>query len=65
MRNFYEDIEIDHYVNLSTLQNFHFGEYSIFVYQICIVLQRYSVFVDSLYDCRYLPIAKIFLDNYL
>ena len=30
-----------------------------------IVLQRYSVFVDSLYYCKYLPITKIFLDNYL
>ena len=32
---------------------------------ISIVLQRYSVFVDSLYYCKYLPITKIFLDNYL
>ena len=30
-----------------------------------IVLQRYSVFVDSLYYCKYLPITKIFLENYL
>ena len=30
-----------------------------------IVLQRDSVCVDSLYYCKYLPITKIFLDNYL
>ena len=32
---------------------------------IVIVLQRYSVFDDSLCYCKYLPITKIFLDNYL
>ena len=30
-----------------------------------IVQQRYSVFVDSLCYCKYLPITKIFLDDYL
>ena len=29
----YDVIEIDNYVILSTLQNLHFGKYSIFVYQ--------------------------------
>ena len=33
MRNSYDVIEIDNYVILNTLQNFHFREYSIFVYQ--------------------------------
>ena len=33
MRNSYDVIEIDKYVILNTLQNFHFREYSIFVYQ--------------------------------
>ena len=28
--------------------------------RLSIVLQRYSVFVDSLYYCKYLPITKIF-----
>ena len=29
--NSYDDIEIDNYDILNTLQNIHFGEYSIFV----------------------------------
>ena len=33
MRNSYDVIEIDNYVILNTLQNIHFREYSIFVYQ--------------------------------
>ena len=33
MPNSYDVIEIDKYVILSTLQNFHFREYSIFVYR--------------------------------
>ena len=33
MHNYYDVIEIDNDVILNTLQNFHFGEYSIFVYQ--------------------------------
>ena len=33
MRNSYDVNEIDNYVILNTLQNFHFQEYSIFVYQ--------------------------------
>ena len=33
MRNSYDVIEIDSYVILNTLQNNHFQEYSIFVYQ--------------------------------
>ena len=33
MRNSYEVIEIDNYVILNTLQNFHFQEHSSFVYQ--------------------------------
>ena len=33
MRNSYNIIEIDNYVILNTLQNFHFQEYSIFAYQ--------------------------------
>ena len=33
MLNSYDVIEIDKYVILSTLQNFHFREYSIFVYR--------------------------------
>ena len=32
MRNSYDVIEIDNYIILNTLQNFHFREYSIFVY---------------------------------
>ena len=34
MRNSYDVIEIDNYVILNTLQNFHLREYSIFVYQV-------------------------------
>ena len=34
MRNFYDVIEIDNYVNLNTLQNFNLREYSICVYQV-------------------------------
>ena len=34
MRNSYDVIEIDNYAILNTLQNFHFLEYSIFVYQV-------------------------------
>ena len=33
MRNSHGVIEIDNYVILSTLQNFHFLEYTIFVYR--------------------------------
>ena len=33
MQNSYDVIEIDNYVIFNTLQNFHFREYSIFVYQ--------------------------------
>ena len=33
MHNFYDVIENDNYFILSTLQNFHFQEYSIFVYR--------------------------------
>ena len=33
MRNSYDVIEIDNYIILSTLQNLHLGEYSIFVLQ--------------------------------
>ena len=33
MRNSYDVIKTDNYVNFETLQNFHFGEYFIFVYQ--------------------------------
>ena len=33
MRNSYDVIEVDNYVILNTLQNFHFREYSFFVYQ--------------------------------
>ena len=33
MRTFYDVIEIDNHVILSSLQNLHFGEYSIFVYR--------------------------------
>ena len=33
MHNYYDVIDIDNDVILNTLQNFHFGEYSIFVYQ--------------------------------
>ena len=33
MRNSYDVTEIDNYVILSTLQNFHFGEYSVFAYR--------------------------------
>ena len=33
MRNFYEDIKIDNYVILNTLQNLNFGENSIFIYR--------------------------------
>ena len=45
-----------------------FPSYGVYISQLirfAIVLQRYSVFVDSLYYCKYLPITKIFLDNYL
>ena len=31
--NFYDIIETDNYAILSTMHNFHFQEYSIFVYQ--------------------------------
>ena len=33
MRSSYDVIEIDNYVILNTSQNFHFREYSIFVYK--------------------------------
>ena len=33
MRSSYEVIEIDNYIILNTLQNFHFLEYFIFVYK--------------------------------
>ena len=33
MHNSHDVIKIDNYVILNTLQNFHFQEYSIFVYQ--------------------------------
>ena len=33
MRSSYDVIEIDNYVILNTLQNFHFREYSIFVHK--------------------------------
>ena len=33
MRNYYDVIEIDNYIILNTLRNFHFQEYSIVVYQ--------------------------------
>ena len=39
MRNSYDVIEIDKYVILSTLQNFHFREYSIFV---CLFELKYA-----------------------
>ena len=34
MRIYYDVIENDNYVILSTLQNFHFQDYSIFVYRL-------------------------------
>ena len=34
MRSSYDVIEIDNYVILNTSQNFHFLEYSIFVYKL-------------------------------
>ena len=33
MQNSYDVTEVDNYVILNTFQNFHFREYSIFVYQ--------------------------------
>ena len=54
MRNSYDVTEIDNYVILSTLQNFHFREYSIFAYRfglkhakICKMFKTIIIFITK------------------
>ena len=58
MWNSYDVIEIDNYVILNTLPNFHFQEYSIFVYQFelktCLTKYRQNI------KDRYFFITKYF-----
>ena len=62
MRNYYDVIEIDIYVVVNTLQNFHFQEHPYFVYQFG--LKNAEPNIGKLFKTNYILITKYHSRNW-